>query len=109
LYAGNLTETGLASYSDDHGWSDGYDPDIMRLTGLQPISDADGSCFASATQRYCTGNGVDVFFFGSAHPSGVNAVFADGSVHQISFGVDGIVFNNLGTRNGEETVDITNL
>jgi hypothetical protein len=36
-------------------------------------------------------------------------VFADGSVHQISYDVDGILFNNLGTRNGEETVDISGL
>jgi prepilin-type processing-associated H-X9-DG protein len=109
LYAGNLTEAGVGSYSDDRGWSDGFDPDTMRSTAVQPISESDGICFNQTTHRYCTGNGVEVFFFGSAHSSGVNAVFADGSVHQISFDVDGILFNNLGTRNGEETVDITNL
>jgi hypothetical protein len=31
-------------------------------------------------------------------------VFADGSVHTISYDVDPIVFNALGSRNGEETV-----
>jgi prepilin-type processing-associated H-X9-DG protein len=81
----------------------------MRLTGLQPIPDSSGICFDQATARFCTGNGVEVLFFGSAHPTGVNSVFADGSVHQISYDVDGILFNNLGTRNGEETVDISGL
>ena len=34
--------------------------------------------------------------FGSAHPAGINAVFADGSVHNIKFGLDPDVFNALG-------------
>jgi prepilin-type processing-associated H-X9-DG protein len=38
------------------------------------------------------------FFFGSAHPAGLNAVFADGSVHSIKYGIDGDVFNALGNR-----------
>jgi prepilin-type N-terminal cleavage/methylation domain-containing protein/prepilin-type processing-associated H-X9-DG protein len=36
------------------------------------------------------------FVFGSAHPSGINAVFADGSVHHIPYSVDKNVFNALG-------------
>jgi prepilin-type processing-associated H-X9-DG protein len=59
--------------------------------------------------RYCTGNGFEVLFFGSAHPTGINSVFADGSVHQISYDVDGILFNNLGTRNGDDLVDQSQL
>ena len=46
-----------------------------------------------------------MFFFGSAHASGINVVFADPSAHSISYDVDGILFNNLGTRNGDEMVD----
>src|SRR5207244_4622681 len=34
--------------------------------------------------------------FGSAHPAGVNALFGDGSVHNVKFGVDPDVFNALG-------------
>jgi prepilin-type N-terminal cleavage/methylation domain-containing protein len=109
LYAGNLTETGASSWSDDRGWSDGWDPDTIRFTGIQPIPDNSGICFATATQRFCTGNSTEVFFFGSAHTSGINSVFADGSVHAISYDVDGILFNNLGTRNGEDSVDLTQL
>jgi len=36
--------------------------------------------------------------FGSAHPNGILAVFADGSVHQIKYGIDANVFNALGRR-----------
>jgi hypothetical protein len=32
-------------------------------------------------------------------------VFADGATRAISYDVDGVVFNNFGTRNGEEHVD----
>ena len=30
---------GTTSYSDDRGWTDGWDPDTVRFTGYQPISD----------------------------------------------------------------------
>ncbi len=112
LIAGAIAPDGTISYSDDRGWSDGWDPDTVRSTGFQPINDSDGSvCFNSNINiaRYCTGQAADVFFFGSAHPSGINAAFADGSVHQISFDVDVIVFNAFGTRNGAETTDVSQL
>jgi prepilin-type processing-associated H-X9-DG protein len=109
LYAGNLTEAGGSSWSDDRGWSDGFDPDTMRLTGVPPLSDGDGFCFAANTDQYCTGNGVEVLFFGSGHASGINAVFADGSVHHLRYDIDRFLFNALGTRNGEETVDASQL
>jgi prepilin-type N-terminal cleavage/methylation domain-containing protein/prepilin-type processing-associated H-X9-DG protein len=38
------------------------------------------------------------FAFGSAHSSGINVVFADGSVHHIAFGIDQNTFNLLGHR-----------
>ena len=110
LYAGNITETGGGSASDDFGWTDGWDPDTMRSTALTPISDSDGFCFAANTDQFCTGSSnAEVFFFGSAHSSGINAVFADGSVHHIRYDVDGLLFNALGTRNGEETLDTSQL
>jgi prepilin-type N-terminal cleavage/methylation domain-containing protein/prepilin-type processing-associated H-X9-DG protein len=111
LYAGNLTEAGGTSWSDDRGWSDGWDPDTMRLTGLPPLSDSDGFCFNTppTTLRYCTGNNAEVLLFGSAHSSGINSVFADGSVHHIRYDIDRILFNQLGTRNGEENADASQL
>jgi prepilin-type processing-associated H-X9-DG protein len=46
-----------------------------------------------------------VLHFGSPHSGGVNAVFADGSVRTISYDITSVIFNSLGTRNGEETID----
>ena len=109
VYYGGVSPTRVFSASDDRGWTDGWDPDTVRFTGYQPIGDSDPSCFTSDVNisRRCNGDGPDVFFFGSAHTGGINAVFADVSVHFISFDVDVVVFNSLGTRNGEETVDIS--
>jgi prepilin-type N-terminal cleavage/methylation domain-containing protein len=42
--------------------------------------------------------------FGSAHPAGMNAVFGDGSVHNIRYGIDPEVFNRLGMRNDGRTI-----
>ena len=47
--------------------------------------------------------------FGSAHPSGVNAVFGDGSVHAISYDIDPLVFNLLGNSADGEVVSLDGL
>lgn len=117
LYEGQAPpppDDSTAQVSDDRGWSDGWDPDSVRFTGVPPISDGDtGVCWSSNAgfRRTCIGNGGDspVLFFGSAHPGGVNAVYADASAHFISFDVDYIIFNALATRDGAETVDTANL
>jgi prepilin-type N-terminal cleavage/methylation domain-containing protein len=100
--------------SDDRGWADGWDPDTVRFTGFPPLSDGDTAiCWSGNTnlERACVGSGNThpVMFFGSAHPSGVNSVFADASVHFISFDVDPLIFNAFGTREGAEVVDINQL
>lgn len=88
------------SSSDDTGWSDGYDPDTFRSTGVPPLNDSQVDNKANTF----TGDFNDhpswyVFLFGSPHAGGFNAVFADGSVHTINYDVDLYVFNGLGTRN----------
>jgi prepilin-type N-terminal cleavage/methylation domain-containing protein len=42
------------------------------------------------------GNQRSLGIFGSAHPAGINAVFGDGSVHNIKYGIDPQVFNAIG-------------
>jgi prepilin-type N-terminal cleavage/methylation domain-containing protein len=112
LYDGNPPpgEEGGGQVSDDKGWADGWDPDSVRFTGVPPISDDDTNvCRNSnpAIRRTCIGFGgsIPVLFFGSAHHGGVNSVNADASGRFISFDVDHRVFNALGTRAGEETLD----
>jgi len=56
----------VGDWHDDAGWGDGWDPDVIRYTGYLPQRDAPG--------------GVSGYEFGSAHPTGINALMADGSV-----------------------------
>ncbi len=111
LYEGQpAPDPGGGGVSDDKGWADGWDPDSVRFTGVPPISDSDQAiCHNSnsAIQRTCIGfeGAIPVLFFGSAHPSGVNAVYGDASAHFINFDIDHLVFNALGTRAGEEIID----
>jgi prepilin-type N-terminal cleavage/methylation domain-containing protein/prepilin-type processing-associated H-X9-DG protein len=92
-------------YSDDHGWSEGWDPDAIRSTCFLPYQDSDGFQFTSLGTGDIFGHDKDIPYFGSAHPGGFNAVFADGSAHTINYDIDSLVFNALGTRAGDEVVD----
>jgi prepilin-type processing-associated H-X9-DG protein len=48
----------------------------------------------------------DTACFGSRHVGGANFTFADGSVRFISEGIDAVVFEALGTRDGKEAVEL---
>jgi hypothetical protein len=78
-------------WHDDCGWADGWDPDISRSCAYVPSRD--------------TNIDPDVgYLIGSAHSAGVNAVYADGSVHVISYDVDRAVFNCLGNREDRQAI-----
>lgn len=112
-------DTGVLHYSDDRGWSDGWDADTMRMSCFLPINDSDTFAFQEGDLgRYFSddfsGGGIsnqiwNVYHFGSPHTGGINAVFADGSVHGLSYDIDLTLFNNLATRNGEEQLDKTGI
>ncbi|MEO2047969.1 MAG: DUF1559 domain-containing protein [Pirellulales bacterium] len=89
----NTTEYESGSWHDDRGWTDGYDPDIVRSTSLLPRADDP------------TENNDDAFAMGGAHPSSMNACFGDGSVHVISFDVDPIIYNYWGNREDSRTAE----
>jgi prepilin-type processing-associated H-X9-DG protein len=97
------------SYSDDQGWTDGWDPDTMRSTCIPPLQDSDPIAFSflplNSTSDYF-GENSDVVYFGSSHTGGINCALADGSVHSISYDVDPIAFNRLGAKNDGELVDM---
>lgn len=88
--------------SDDTGLTDGWDPDTIRCTCVSPLNDGDVN--PPFTGRIGDNPGTDgiweQFLAGSAHTGGMNVVFADGSVHTISYDIAPYVFNALGTRNG---------
>jgi prepilin-type N-terminal cleavage/methylation domain-containing protein/prepilin-type processing-associated H-X9-DG protein len=81
-------------WHDDRGWSDGWDPDIVRYTGFKPDKDDRDHGYS------CAGVGFDCYGyqFGGNHPSGMNGLFGDGSVRHIRFTVDPIIFNSIGNR-----------
>jgi prepilin-type N-terminal cleavage/methylation domain-containing protein len=96
------------SKSDDKGWIDGWDPDAIRSTCFQPYQDSDGAGYSFSPQNGPAdlfGIDRDVYYFGSAHPSGFNGIFADGSIRGLNYDIDVVLFNALGTRAGEEVVD----
>lgn len=99
------------SPSDDTGWADGWDPDVMRLSCIPPMDDS--STNLDFTNQIGDppygGPHWEKMMTGSAHPGGFNAVFADGAVHGISYDINVFVLNSLGTRNGEEVVDMNQL
>jgi prepilin-type N-terminal cleavage/methylation domain-containing protein len=73
-------------WHDDRGWTDGYDPDVVRSTALLGRPDD------------TVENNDDAFAFGGVHTGGFNACFGDGAVHFISFDVDPISYNRWGNR-----------
>jgi len=91
-------------YSDDHGWSEGWDPDAIRSTCFQPYQDSDGYQFVADGAADIFGHDKDIVYFGSAHTGGFNCAYADGSVHTLNYDIDVVLFNALGTRAGEEVI-----
>jgi hypothetical protein len=84
-------EDGKAPW-DDQSYYIGFDQDTNLSSYNLPIRDPSRDISV-------------VFRFGSAHPSVVQMVFCDGSVHPISYDIELEVHRTLGTRNGDEPVD----
>ncbi|MGO9110358.1 MAG: DUF1559 domain-containing protein [Thermoguttaceae bacterium] len=87
-------------WCDDRGWSDGWDPDTVRSTSIPPGFDTAQPLFMSNGQSldYC-------YCFGSAHPAVCNFVFADDSVHAVSYDIDANTFNCLGNREDGQMIN----
>ena len=89
----NLRFLGTPQDDDNEGYSVGWNEDTIRRTRQPPMPDH-------------TDDGDGDKRFGSSHPSGINAVFADGSVRSIGFDVERDVFRKLGTRNDGDIGDV---
>jgi len=72
---------------DNEGFASGYDWDILREVIQHPLPDCNNCAYSSLLYR-----------FGSSHPGGFNALFADGSVHFIPYTVNLVVFARMGHR-----------
>lgn len=74
---------------DNERWNNaGWDEDNVRYH-FPPLSDTDPKAIVAFPDGSI---GVHRRYFGSSHDGGLNAVFADGSVHFISFSVDPVAF-----------------
>jgi prepilin-type N-terminal cleavage/methylation domain-containing protein len=84
---------------DDMGWCQGWDPDVVRQTNVPyTIDNENPADFRGETAAQ------EIYGFGGAHPSGMNALFGDNSVRTIPPNIDARVFWLLGQRNDGQGV-----
>src|SRR5207245_1808759 len=84
-----LKNLGQHQSDDNEGYTAGWDWDTIRSGYLQPLPDGPTNAVAH---------------FGSSHPGGINAVFADGSVRGISYAIDVVTFGHLCNINGGKVI-----
>jgi prepilin-type processing-associated H-X9-DG protein len=89
----NLAFLGQRQNDDDVGYASGWDNDTMRRTDLPPGEDFLGPQGQDGGQR-----------FGSSHPGRFNAVFADGSIHSITYSIAPPTFQYLGNMADGQTL-----
>jgi prepilin-type N-terminal cleavage/methylation domain-containing protein/prepilin-type processing-associated H-X9-DG protein len=89
------------NWADDVGWTDGWDPDIIRYTGSQPGPDVPSNTPRPPKEKLDLG-----FNFGAVHPSGFNVVYADGHVGTLQYEIDLGTFNALGHRSDGLSVNV---
>jgi prepilin-type processing-associated H-X9-DG protein len=83
-YLDPMNYTTGADLGDNENLFIGFDNDVIRSTYSPPMQDTWGL--------------PDTTRFGSAHPAGLNMLYADGSVRLISFGIDPYIFLQSGER-----------
>lgn len=82
---------------DDAGWSDGWDLDTIRSGYCPPAMDSKPGDVPGRAAWLSAG---------SRHPSGINAVFADGHVQTINYGIEQEIFNRICHRKDGEFLDL---
>jgi prepilin-type N-terminal cleavage/methylation domain-containing protein/prepilin-type processing-associated H-X9-DG protein len=92
----NLRFMGQPQESDAVGYTCGWDLDTARTTDKAPRPDNYGD--NDSTKR-----------FGSSHPGRLNAVFGDGSVRAISYGIDQVIFSYLGNVSDGQVINLGDL
>jgi prepilin-type N-terminal cleavage/methylation domain-containing protein len=90
-------QTGVLN-GDGFGYLDGWGRDTVRMTSMIPLRDAETSPY-----------GFENWQFGSAHPSGFNALFADRSVRPIKYTITWDKFNALGDRRDGTVIDMSDI
>jgi prepilin-type N-terminal cleavage/methylation domain-containing protein/prepilin-type processing-associated H-X9-DG protein len=111
----------VGAWNDDHNLSSSLDQDGMRIGDRPPLRDTNqnpftGVAVAAGDNNPCCDYWRDPntqtpsprlgSYFGGAHPAGMNALFADGSVHIVSWNVDQTTFFNLCHKSDGNVVQI---
>jgi prepilin-type processing-associated H-X9-DG protein len=90
----NIRYLGQKQQDDNQGYTVGFNYDTIRKTNQPPAPD------------YSAASGDGGGLFGSSHPAGINALFADGSVRVISYSVSTETFARLGNKSDGKPVDL---
>lgn len=96
----NSNRYDIGAWHDDQGWTDGWDPDIIRYTGYPPGPDV-----VERSAGDPQPHGVIGYYFGSAHSSAIHVVYADGHASRIAYEIDIVTFNRLGDRRDGASVE----
>jgi prepilin-type N-terminal cleavage/methylation domain-containing protein/prepilin-type processing-associated H-X9-DG protein len=94
----NLALLGQPQPDDNEGYTCGWNEDTVRYTNQRPAPDFFGDPSLHGGQ-----------LFGSSHPGRFNMVFADGSVHPVSYSVSQPVFRSLGDKADGQTLNLDDL
>jgi prepilin-type processing-associated H-X9-DG protein len=88
-------QTTVRDDGHDQGYLIGHNGDTVRSSGCPIMRD-----FRQTIEQHTK----DALYnnWGSAHPSGINMMFADGSVRSISYDINPDVHRGMGTRAGDE-------
>jgi prepilin-type N-terminal cleavage/methylation domain-containing protein len=98
------TSSGFFANDDAHGYFtddesayfSGFDDDVERRGSASPAPDLVNPTVPGSTVAT---------HFGSSHPDGIVAVFADGSTRQVGFTIDAEIFRRLSVKNDGLAVD----
>ncbi|MGA2258315.1 MAG: DUF1559 domain-containing protein [Thermoguttaceae bacterium] len=97
----NDRTTGGGACIDNEGWCEGWDNDTICTSGSDPKT-------LVLPQNDSKSGWACGYVFGSAHITGMNAVFCEGSVHFLSYSIDPNTWKYLCCRNDGQPVDLGN-
>jgi prepilin-type N-terminal cleavage/methylation domain-containing protein/prepilin-type processing-associated H-X9-DG protein len=104
--------TGGGNGGDDGGYTESEDADTVRSSATDAPGGNTYPGYQLDQNPSKDRDDVDSWMFsmgfGAAHPAGCNMVFADGSVHNVKYGIDMQVFNALGNMNDGTNLETTN-